>query len=318
MYSKKVIAGALVAAALIPALAFAQTSDTQSQIRALLEQIQTLQKQLMVLISSSGVFKPIGDQGTGIVSGKITTVASSSITVENREGAKSVTVNYTASTTIEVFNASSTPQWQAGTSADLVVGKGVAVQGTRSGENTVDATRIKVGILAATKERATNVPPGQVGKALCIALNRNLHRGSQGEDVKKLQEMLKEDRELGFNADATGVFGPLTARAMMLFQKKNGIAPADDGSVGPLTRGILMRRCGDGLGNSGHGSWNSGPGSMRIKMNENTQLQSTSTSVDDGGGDDDESEDEDEDDGEDENDDNSGSDSDSNSGSGSQ
>ncbi|HEY4521351.1 MAG TPA: peptidoglycan-binding protein, partial [Candidatus Paceibacterota bacterium] len=258
MYSKKVIAGALVAAALIPALAFAQTSDTQSQIRALLEQIQTLQKQLMVLISSSGVFKPIGDQGTGIVSGKITAVASSSITVENREGAKSVTVNYTASTTIEVFNASSTPQWQAGTSADLVVGKGVAVQGTRSGENTVDATRIKVGILAATKERATNVPPGQVGKALCIALNRNLHRGSQGEDVKKLQEMLKEDRELGFNADATGVFGPLTARAMMLFQKKNGIAPADDGSVGPLTRGILMRRCGDGLGNSGHGSWNSG------------------------------------------------------------
>src|SRR3989344_1623539 len=190
MYSKKFIAGAAVAVALLPTLALGQSTDTQAKIQSLLSQIQELQRQVMVLISSAGVFKPIGTEGTGIVSGKITAVNDSSITVQNREGTKSTIVNYTASTTIEVFNASSTPQWQTGSATDLTVGKGVAVQGTKATENAVDATRIKVGILLTGQERLVNVPPGQVSKALCISLDRNLGPGSRGEDVRQLQEML--------------------------------------------------------------------------------------------------------------------------------
>jgi|GEM_PF-3123620 len=298
MFSKKLLAGAAVAAVVLPALAFAETNttatDRESQIRALVEQIQTLQKQLTALIASSGSFKPVGLEGVGLTSGQISAVNSSSITVENRQASKSVVVNYTASTTIEVFKASSTPQWQSGTTADLVVGRGVVVQGSRveGSENTVNASRIKVGIALAMNDRIKSVPPGQVGKALCIALNRNLGPGSRGEDVKKLQEMLREDKSLGFTSDATGIFGPLTAKAMMMYQRKNGINPADDGSVGPLTRGVLMRNCGRGLDNSGSGSWNSG----KSKPGDDDVCNGVNAPCDDDSSDDDEDEDEDEND----------------------
>lgn len=94
------------------------------------------------------------------------------------------------------------------------------------------------------------MPPGQMAKAACIALNRNLRIGSQGEDVKNLQKMLREDSDNGFNAEATGYFGPLTARAVIKFQMRAGIvgsANETDGSVGPMTRSFFERRCGQGL-----------------------------------------------------------------------
>ncbi len=90
--------------------------------------------------------------------------------------------------------------------------------------------------------------PGQVGKAACIMLNRNLKVGAQGDDVKKIQEILAEHKESGFNAGATGFFGPLTARAMAKFQMNMGIASSSDGVVGPMTRGFFERACGKGLG----------------------------------------------------------------------
>lgn len=61
------------------------------------------------------------------------------------------------------------------------------------------------------------------------ALTRNLKRGSQGENVKFLQE------KLGIKAD--GIFGPNTRAAVMAFQKKKGLAV--DGIVGPNTWGAL-------------------------------------------------------------------------------
>lgn len=89
--------------------------------------------------------------------------------------------------------------------------------------------------------------PGQFAKAMCVELKRDLRHGSQGEDVRKLQEMLRTDPEIGFNAKATGFFGPLTARAMANFQSRMGIASSTDGRVGPLTRGFFQRKCGNGL-----------------------------------------------------------------------
>ena len=104
---------------------------------------------------------------------------------------------------------------------------------------------------------STNMfPPGQFGKMACISLNRNIGRGEQGDDVRELQDMLRDDGD-GFTASSTGFFGPLTAQAMMHFQMKNGIASTSTGFVGPLTRGFFERRCGEGLGkddNKGEGN----------------------------------------------------------------
>ncbi|MDE1924807.1 MAG: peptidoglycan-binding protein [Patescibacteria group bacterium] len=99
---------------------------------------------------------------------------------------------------------------------------------------------------SSTEAASTSGAPGQEGKSACIALTRNLGIGSQGDDVKSLQEMLAADPESGFEATTTGFFGPLTARAMMRFQENNSIASSTDGSVGPLTRGFFERHCGEG------------------------------------------------------------------------
>ena len=244
------MAGAAIAAALTPAVALAQVnSSTQTEIRSIISQIQELQKRLQALIGSGGMFKPIGMEDQGLVSGKISAVASSSITVQSKDGLKSTVVNFTASTTIEVFSTS-TSQWLAGTSDDLVVDRAVGVWGSASTDGSVAATKIKVGIVLAIADKMQNLPPGQVGKAMCISLNRTLGPGSHGEDVRKLQEMLAGDSSLGFNTSPSGVWGPITSRAMIHWQKKQGLTPANDGTAGPLTRGILMRRCGEGLVNT--------------------------------------------------------------------
>lgn len=94
------------------------------------------------------------------------------------------------------------------------------------------------------------IPPGQLGKAACVTLLRNLGPGSRGGDVRDLQQMLKEDPESGFTGSTTGFYGALTARAMARFQENNGIASTTSGFVGPLTRGFFERRCGKGLDNA--------------------------------------------------------------------
>ncbi|HEX8994195.1 MAG TPA: peptidoglycan-binding protein [Candidatus Paceibacterota bacterium] len=90
--------------------------------------------------------------------------------------------------------------------------------------------------------------PGQIGKAACIAFNRDLEVGSQGDDVMELQKMLASDPNTGFTSEPTGYFGRMTAQAMMRFQETNGITTNSSGRVGPLTRGFFERRCGRGLG----------------------------------------------------------------------
>lgn len=162
-------AGLIIATTVMPFIASAQTTDVQSQIQSLLNQIKSLQQQLVTLIASSSASGSLG------------------------------------------FMASSTHPFG-------------------------------------------QVPPGQVGKAVCIELNRNLHLGAQGEDVKKLQEILSEDGDAKFHGGMTGFFGPKTAQAMMRFQSKFGIASSTNGSVGPLTRGFFQRRCGEGLGKESEGT----------------------------------------------------------------
>lgn len=96
---------------------------------------------------------------------------------------------------------------------------------------------------------ASSTPPGLLKG--CPVPARNLGIGARGDDVKELQLFLASSTPDHFSAaNATGFFGPLTAKAMKHFQETNGIASSTDGSVGPLTRGFLGKHCGliEGMG----------------------------------------------------------------------
>lgn len=62
-----------------------------------------------------------------------------------------------------------------------------------------------------------------------------LKQGVRGEEVKKLQQILRQFQS-GLQAD--GVFGPRTERAVRIAQRRLGLYPPD-GIVGPLTWGAL-------------------------------------------------------------------------------
>lgn len=65
---------------------------------------------------------------------------------------------------------------------------------------------------------------------------RDLTIGSKGEDVKKLQEFLKEQGFL--NRETTDYFGSITKNALIQYQKKASISPAS-GYFGPKTRNYI-------------------------------------------------------------------------------
>lgn len=75
------------------------------------------------------------------------------------------------------------------------------------------------------------------GKTKVFEFAQNLRRGASGNDVKRLQEFLKETPEIYPAGLVTGRFGPLTEAAVKRFQAKNGIL--ETGVVGPLTRSKL-------------------------------------------------------------------------------
>lgn len=61
-------------------------------------------------------------------------------------------------------------------------------------------------------------------------MNGSLKKGSKGEFVQQMQEMLKK---LGYNISTDGAFGPGTEKAVLEFQKKNNLKA--DGIVGSIT-----------------------------------------------------------------------------------
>ena len=136
------------------------------------------------------------------------------------------------------------------------------VQLVLNGQRPQDDHGSGAGMSSSTWAGATSTPrdmsPGQMGKMVCLRLVRDLRVGAQGDDVRKLQELLAQDPSVGFTASSTGFFGPMTAKALMRFQMNNGIASSTDGRVGTLTRGFFQRACGKGLemmhGNPGMGS----------------------------------------------------------------
>jgi peptidoglycan hydrolase-like protein with peptidoglycan-binding domain len=78
---------------------------------------------------------------------------------------------------------------------------------------------------------------------ICAILNRNLSRGTQGDDVRGLQEFLSAEGY--FSANATGYFGPVTASAVARWQASQGVSAV--GAVGPISRERIKVWCGGGV-----------------------------------------------------------------------
>ncbi len=137
-----------------------------------------------------------------------------------------------------------TPTGNACTSA----GGGVVSGGSSSsasssggGGGTTPAPSAQV---ASAPPIAPVVPAPVVSPApiVSVVITRFLNIGSQGDDVKSLQEYLARDSELYPEGTVSGYFGPATRRAVQRFQEKYGIASAGDagyGLVGPKTRAKL-------------------------------------------------------------------------------
>jgi peptidoglycan hydrolase-like protein with peptidoglycan-binding domain len=82
-----------------------------------------------------------------------------------------------------------------------------------------------------------------------ISIARELRRGMTSEEVKILQEILATDPDIYPEGLITGMFGPLTEKAVKKFQQKFGIESV--GNVGPKTLAKLNELLKEGTGNSG-------------------------------------------------------------------
>ena len=119
----------------------------------------------------------------------------------------------------------------------------------------------KSAIIAFQKKYSITPAQGTVGPLTKTKLNqlygsttisttfyRNLTIGSKGDDVKKLQQLLNTDIATRISATGAGspgnetnYFGNATKAAVIKYQQKNNITPAQ-GYVGPLTRTKLEGR----------------------------------------------------------------------------
>ncbi len=105
------------------------------------------------------------------------------------------------------------------------------------------------------------------GASACGFLMRTLGRGTSGDDVRKLQELLRKSGDLQ-STSTTNFFGPATELALQAWQTRTGLVLAGAasstgfGMVGPKTRQALMMHCkelvdnkqGNGNGNDDHGN----------------------------------------------------------------
>jgi hypothetical protein len=84
----------------------------------------------------------------------------------------------------------------------------------------------------------------------CPMIARALRRGSNGEDVKKLQQFLIESGRLR-EGNMSGTFGPATEQALKEWQSQEGIVSNGSaettgwGSLGAKTREAIQKRCGN-------------------------------------------------------------------------
>lgn len=113
------------------------------------------------------------------------------------------------------------------------------------GADSTIVTNVKAALTGGTPAPSPSFPgedqSGINRFRVCNVLQRNLSQGTQGDDVRSLQEFLSEEGHFS-TSSATGYFGPMTAQAVAKWQVAQGVQGV--GSVGPMTRERIKVRCG--------------------------------------------------------------------------
>lgn len=82
--------------------------------------------------------------------------------------------------------------------------------------------------------------PSPVAQLVSPVFNKDLQLGSRGDDVRRLQELLKTDKGVYPEGLVTGYYGQLTKAAILKLQLKHGVIKTDRdqgaGRLGPKTR----------------------------------------------------------------------------------
>lgn len=107
--------------------------------------------------------------------------------------------------------------------------------------------RNQLNLLKAQESSSGNATSGvsiSYRHRICSILYRNISQGVSGEDVKSLQEFLRDQGY--FSGNVTGYYGPVTGGALARWQASQGLDAA--GVVGPLTRERIKKWCGEGGG----------------------------------------------------------------------
>jgi peptidoglycan hydrolase-like protein with peptidoglycan-binding domain len=106
---------------------------------------------------------------------------------------------------------------------------------------TAQITRLKAQIGTTDPTRPDVIGSPMPSKhRICYLLTRNLGQGAQGDDVRGLQEFLRENKFLA--VEPTGYFGQITAEAVRKWQANEGVSAV--GAFGPMSRERLKIWCG--------------------------------------------------------------------------
>lgn len=106
---------------------------------------------------------------------------------------------------------------------------------------TAQIARLKAQVGTADPTRPDVIGSGMPSKhRICHLLTRDLRVGAQGDDVRGLQEFLRENKFLA--VEPTGYFGQMTADAVRRWQSAEGVSAV--GVFGPRSRERLRVWCG--------------------------------------------------------------------------
>ncbi len=161
---------------------------------------------------------------------------------DNSTKTYTVTVIVSANTTVTTTPPTPTPTPTPAPTPSPSTGGSNVNPGSQAGVTLMTTSVGTVGCMGGEKFSTVTGKPcaaanGQQFGAAVSLYARSLSRGSRGDDVSRLQQRLLDEHV--YTGPVTGYFGPLTAKGVMKYQAKMGIAQV--GMVGPLTRASLNK-----------------------------------------------------------------------------
>ena len=162
-----------------------------------------------------------------------------------------------------------------GTAPTATGGSSTSSGGTSSGSSTT-TTNDSSGSSSTTSTDSSS--------SVCLSLSRSLGIGSEGNDVERLQQYLRDAGDFTF-ATNTGYFGTVTENAVKQWQARNGVVSSGGASttgygvVGPKTRAAMNANCDSDSSGSSNGETTSFP-TAAPKPTSEPSVESFTSSVD--------------------------------------